>query len=118
MCRRSVFTLAVSGFSATMNMKLRLTRSVPLHMQMMQPSKSASVLPMASNDDKILGSLEEEEAGQVSWAAEKRDDDRNGRTNRKQKGRRCCLCNQREEMDKTQGEVLISCSGVVAVNCH
>lgn len=49
-------TLAVSGFSATMNMKLRLTRSVPLQMQMMQPSRSASVFPMASKDDKILGS--------------------------------------------------------------
>lgn len=54
--RQSVFTLAVSGFSATMNMKLMLTRSVPLQMQMMQPSKSASVFPMASNEDKILGS--------------------------------------------------------------
>lgn len=52
----SVFTLAVSGFSATMNMKLMLTRSVPLQMQMIQPSKSASVFPMASNEDKILGS--------------------------------------------------------------
>lgn len=50
------FTLAVSGFSATMNMKLRLTRSVPLQMQMMQPSKSVSVFPVASNDDRILGS--------------------------------------------------------------
>lgn len=57
-----VSTLAVSGFSATMNMKLRLTRSVPLQMQMMQPSKSASVFPMASNDDKILGSWERQEA--------------------------------------------------------
>lgn len=54
--KQSVFTLAVSGFSATMNMKLMLTRSVPLQMQMMQPSKSASVFPMVSNEDKILGS--------------------------------------------------------------
>lgn len=49
-------TLAVSGFSATMNMKLRLTKSAPLQMQMMQPSKSDSVLPVASNDDRIFGS--------------------------------------------------------------
>lgn len=52
----AVFTLAVSGFSATMNMKLMLTRSVPLQMQMMQPSRSASVFPMASKEDRILGS--------------------------------------------------------------
>lgn len=50
------FTLAVSGFSATINMKFKLTRSVPLQMQMTQPSKSASVFPTASNDDKIFGS--------------------------------------------------------------
>lgn len=31
-------------------------------MQIMQPSKSASVFPMASNDDKILGSWERQEA--------------------------------------------------------
>lgn len=54
--RENALTLAVSGFSATMNMKLRLTRSVPLQMQMMQPSRSASVFPMASNEDRILGS--------------------------------------------------------------
>ncbi|TNN71484.1 hypothetical protein EYF80_018318 [Liparis tanakae] len=53
---RDAFTRAVSGFSATMKTKLRLTRSVPLQMQMMQPSKSASVFPRDSNDDKILGS--------------------------------------------------------------
>lgn len=29
-------------------------------MQMMQPSKSASVFPMASNEDKILGSCREQ----------------------------------------------------------
>lgn len=63
--RTHVFTLAVSGFSATMNMKLRLTRSVPLQMQMMQPSKSASVFPMASNDDKILGSWGKKESKTV-----------------------------------------------------
>lgn len=63
------FTLAVSGVSATMNMKLRLTRSVPLQMQMMQPSKSASVFPMASNDDRILGSWEKEKARQFSRGA-------------------------------------------------
>lgn len=114
-----MFTLAVSGFSATMNMKLRLTRSVPLQMQMMQPSKSASVLPMASNDDKILGSLEEEKAGQMSRLAVRRTHKEKRRRN---KGRSCpvvsVLRELIEEMDKTQGEVLISCSGIVAVICH
>lgn len=50
-------TLAVSVLSVTMYMKLRLTRSGPLQMQMMRPSRSASLFPAASRDARIFGSF-------------------------------------------------------------
>ncbi len=50
-------TLVVSVLSVTMYMQLRLTRSVPLHTQMMRPSRSASLFPAASRDARIFGSL-------------------------------------------------------------
>lgn len=39
-----------------MNVKVRLTRSGPLQMQIVRPSKSFSLFPIVSNNDNILGS--------------------------------------------------------------
>lgn len=60
-------TLAVSVLSVTMYMKLRLTRSGPLHTQMMRPSRSASLFPAASRHARIFESFRtEQKHGQTS----------------------------------------------------
>lgn len=100
----NALTLAVSGFSATMYMKLRLTRSVPLQMQMMQPSRSASVFPVASNEDRILGSWEKTGSGRringctVRWRQKVREKKEEKCSERKQRSevacKRCHRCQE------------------------
>ena len=56
-------------------MKLRLTRSVPLQMQITQPSRSGSVFPTASNADRILGSWGREREREEGEDVERRSGD-------------------------------------------
>ena len=56
-------TLVISGFSATMYVKLMFTRSAPLQTQTIRPSRSFSDLPRASRAAKILGSYRGRQIG-------------------------------------------------------